>query len=232
MAALNNRIRDKGLNKLVHRLLKCGYVNTLNLVDSRLEMDKGMPQGSIISPLMSNIFFHRLDKFIIEEIISKAKLEEINYVRYADNFLIGLKSDKALAIELLSKVLYFCEATLKMDIYPDKTAIKHRSKGLIYLGYNIRYDSLTIPIESLYKMYADKGFFMKARKGNNKKYVARRLDKLVSKTPLEILGYYNSVMAGLIKYYKGSTDLVGFLYTLRRSAALTISHFYGKKSAK
>ena len=69
MAALNNRIRDKGLNRLIHRLLKCGYVNPLNLVDSRLEMEKGTPQGSIISPLMSNIFFHRLDKFMMEEII-------------------------------------------------------------------------------------------------------------------------------------------------------------------
>lgn len=61
------------------------------------------------------------------------------------------------------------------------------------------------------------------------------MDKLVGRSPAEIIKYYKSVISGLINYYSGSerlSDLYGFIYTLRRSAALTVSHFYKKKTAK
>jgi hypothetical protein len=93
----------------------------------------------------------------------------------------------------------------------------------------------SIPVKRLYARYAEKGFFMKAKKGNNTKYVARRMDKLVCKSPSEIIKYYNYIFKGLINYYSGSdrlSDLYGFLVALKRSAALTISHFYKKKTAK
>ena len=61
----------------------------------------------------------------------------ITYVRFADDYLIGVKGNKKIAVEILQRVLCFCEAELKMDAHPDKTSIKHRKKGVTYLGYKI-----------------------------------------------------------------------------------------------
>lgn len=179
----------------------------------------------------------------------------VTYVRYADDFLIGLKGDKATARNILQRILFFVEHDLKMRAHPMKTGVKHRKTGVTYLGYNIWHDEnasnkdrdlnsqrakhtqmfFTIPIKKLYARYAEKGYFMKAGKGSVDKFVPRRLDKLVSTHPVLIIKHYNAVVRGLINYYRGSerlSDLYTFLYYLRRSAALTISHFYKKKSAK
>jgi hypothetical protein len=93
----------------------------------------------------------------------------------------------------------------------------------------------TIPIRKLYKKYSDKGFVRKAKKGINDKYVAKKYAKKVSISPFEILVWYNNVFSNFINYYKGSerlSDLYGFFFTLKRSAALTVSNFFRKNTAK
>jgi len=61
----------------------------------------------------------------------------ISYVRYADDFLVGVKGDKKTARDIFQLILYFCESELKLELHPEKTGIKHKSKGVIYLGYKI-----------------------------------------------------------------------------------------------
>jgi hypothetical protein len=99
-----------------------------------------------------------LDKYVEKEIIAKTekttalktlrvkqagvKYSEntevrITYVRFADDYLIGVKGDKKTAVEILQRVLYFCESELKMDTHPNRKSIKHRKKGVTYLGYHI-----------------------------------------------------------------------------------------------
>lgn len=204
ISKIKARVRDDKLTKLLYKLIKVGYVYPHNLIDSKLELSLGTPQGSIISPIMANIYFNSLDHFIEKEIIpqynkemgkSKKINEEyrnatniwtknpyenvmsilktelkgvpvreiraaiktlrvkkaqdlgikyyedtevrITYVRFADDYLIGVKGNKKTAIEILQRVLLFCEAELKMDAHPEKTSIRHRKKGVTYLGYNI-----------------------------------------------------------------------------------------------
>jgi group II intron reverse transcriptase/maturase len=59
MIILNKRINDQKLLRLIGKFLKAGYLE-------RWEYHKtysGTPQGSIVSPLLMNIFLHELDKF-------------------------------------------------------------------------------------------------------------------------------------------------------------------------
>lgn len=70
MGQIASRFADRRLLKLIHSQLKVGYVNPHNLVDSKLEMavDCFAPQGSIISPILCNIFLDKLDKFVLKEL--------------------------------------------------------------------------------------------------------------------------------------------------------------------
>lgn len=62
-------------------MLKVGYVNIHQLNDSKLEQNEGTQQGSILSPLFSNIFFHKLDTWVEEVLLPKynvPRMDKIN----------------------------------------------------------------------------------------------------------------------------------------------------------
>jgi hypothetical protein len=182
---------------------------------------------------------------------SKTNSNRLTYSRYADDFLLGYRGTKQEAREILVEVLNFCETTLKMGVNPEKTGIAHKEDGVIYLGYKIWLDKdmtletsgqrtvrtrmkFSVPLEKLYKKYAEKGFFKKAKRNNAIRYVARKQDKYMFMEPYYIVQRYNAVVRGLINYYSGSerlSHLYRLLYDLRRSAALTLAHSKKKKSA-
>lgn len=63
----------------------------------------------------------------------------INYVRYADDFVIGVEGSYKLAKEILHKVERYVENELKLKFNPNKTSIsKFNRKPFKFLGYNIR----------------------------------------------------------------------------------------------
>ena len=58
---VNRKIKDARLIKLLHKFLKAGYME-----DWRYHTTySGTPQGGIISPILSNIYLHELDKFVM-----------------------------------------------------------------------------------------------------------------------------------------------------------------------
>lgn len=86
---------------------------------------KGVPQGSPLSPLLSNILLHELD--------SQLEKADMRYVRYADDFSIYLKS-KAQAREIGNKVYLFLKNRLKLPINREKSGIRKPTEFSI-LGY-------------------------------------------------------------------------------------------------
>jgi len=57
---INNKIKDKKLSDLIWKFLKAGYIEDWKYNKTF----SGCPQGGIISPLLSNIYLHELDKFV------------------------------------------------------------------------------------------------------------------------------------------------------------------------
>ncbi len=79
---------------------------------------KGMPQGSPLSPLLSNILLDELDKYL--------KSKGLKFVRYADDFSIYTKS-KASAQKVGNEVYLFLKNKLDLPINKEKSGIRRPS---------------------------------------------------------------------------------------------------------
>jgi len=112
------------LLQLLYRKVKCPL--TLRLIRKWLRAPllikgkltkrrKGVPQGSPLSPLLSNIMLHELDK--------EMEQQGLKYVRYADDFSIYCKSNHA-ARKTGNKVFLFLKNKLKLPINGEKSGIR------------------------------------------------------------------------------------------------------------
>lgn len=67
--AVKRRCKDKEILAIIYRMLKCGYVSLTNSEDVNLAPSAGTPQGSIVSPLLSNIVLDEFDWIVENELI-------------------------------------------------------------------------------------------------------------------------------------------------------------------
>jgi group II intron reverse transcriptase/maturase len=112
------------LLQLLYRKVKCPVVLRLIrkwlrapiLINGKLiKRRKGVPQGSPLSPLLSNIMLHELDK--------ELEKQGLKYVRYADDFSIYCKSNHA-ARKTGKQVVLFLKDKLKLPINREKSGIR------------------------------------------------------------------------------------------------------------
>lgn len=114
---LNIRIKDSSLIFLIKRFLKVGYIDNNLLVKT----DIGTPQGSILSPLLANIFLHYVLDTWFEQSVKIHTKGYCELVRYADDYvcLVQYKEDATKIREALEKRFNKYDLTL----HPDKTRV-------------------------------------------------------------------------------------------------------------
>lgn len=122
MEHLSRRIADKRLLKLIRRYLTKGILAE-GVVSRRTE---GTPQGSPLSPLLSNIVLDELDK----ELESRGH----KFVRYADDCSVYLQSMKA-ASRVLESLTGFIEGKLKLKVNGEKSKVSPAAKSNL-LGFS------------------------------------------------------------------------------------------------
>ena len=130
MDRLRGRIGDSKFLRLIHVYLKSGVLHGGMLE----QQTKGTPQGSPLSPLLSNIVLDELDK----ELSKRGH----HYVRYADDIIITTSSQKS-AERVESSVTFFIETTLKLKVNRSKSAIR-RPTELNYLGHGFMNNGVPI----------------------------------------------------------------------------------------
>ena len=98
---LDKRVKDGVIRRMIDKWLKAGILESGNISYP----DEGTPQGSVISPLLSNVYLHYvLDEWFSEQIQPLLKGKSF-IVRYADDFVLGFtdKSDADRVMAVLPK---------------------------------------------------------------------------------------------------------------------------------
>lgn len=132
---LNNIPMDK---ELLRKWLKCGYIETRKLFPT----EKGTPQGSAISPVISNMVLDGLEKVIKEKyhrrkIGGKTYFPKVNFVRFADDFIVTGEAPEQLENGVKPLIKQFLEER-GLELSEEKTLITHIDNGFDFLGVNIR----------------------------------------------------------------------------------------------
>lgn len=123
MYRLSSTVKDKTLLRLIRRYLQSGIL-TGSLISQR---QKGTPQGSPLSPLLSNIVLDELDK--------ELEKRGHSFVRYADDFVIFVRSQKA-GERVKESVGRFIKDNLKLKVSETKSKVCHIEQAT-FLGHTI-----------------------------------------------------------------------------------------------
>jgi group II intron reverse transcriptase/maturase len=129
MAAIEERVVDRKLLRLVRGMLRAGVMEHGAL----RRRDAGTPQGGVISPLLANVYLHRLDR-------QWQNAGDGVLVRYADDLVVLCKNRRQAigALDALTAIL----AGLGLEPKPAKTRIVHLAEGgegLDFLGFHHRW---------------------------------------------------------------------------------------------
>ena len=114
---LDKRVKDGVVRRMIDKWLKAGIMESGNISYP----DSGTKQGSVISPLLSNVYLHYvLDEWFSEEIQPLLKGKSF-IVRWADDFIMGFtdKSDAERVMEVLPKRF----AKYDLSLHPEKTRL-------------------------------------------------------------------------------------------------------------
>jgi group II intron reverse transcriptase/maturase len=305
IALISRRVKDQKFINLIYKLVKAGYLIHKKGKGKEKEMvfpNLGTPQGSVLSPLLANIYLHELDKYITQRLaenennvnhrrnpikapvntkikqiesqlkltprptntkllikqLKETKIKAINippirqkvkgyYLRYADDWVIGINGPITLAKKLKADINTFLKERLRLDLNLEKTRISdiHGGEKVLFLGYEIKRQSRG----RIIKMRLDnRSSFYKGTTGHKIKLripVPKLVTKLFSKGfcdekgfPLAykkwsvyddhiILRLFNTVRSGLLNYYclaDNSNSFFRLDYILRFSLAKTLAH--------
>lgn len=123
MGLLSKEVEDKRLLGLIRRYLQSGIM----LDGATSKRTEGTPQGSPLSPLLSNILLNELDTELTKR--------QHRFVRYADDFSIYLRTKRS-AIRVMRSVSRFVEHKLKLKVNRKKSAVRYVGH-MELLGYGI-----------------------------------------------------------------------------------------------
>ena len=117
---LKEKIKDDSLIDLILMYMKIGTVKNLEYEDHKL----GVHQGNIISPILSNIYLDKMDKFL--------EKHRFNFVRFADDFVVFAKTHDR--IELIHRNLKRFLKIYKLSLNEEKTYITTTDSGFAFSG--------------------------------------------------------------------------------------------------
>jgi RNA-directed DNA polymerase len=121
------------MNKqILAKWLRCGVIDRGTLYPTTA----GVPQGGISSPVISNLVLDGLEA-VVHGSPGWRRVHNINYVRWADDFIVTASSRQVLAEVVLPRIEAFL-AERGVRLSPEKTVITPLSQGFDFLGQTLR----------------------------------------------------------------------------------------------
>src|SRR6266550_1839115 len=118
------RVADSRVLRLIKAMLKAGSYSKGQLLPS----ERGTPQGSVVSPVLSNILLTPFDR--------EMRLRGYQLTRFADDWVVTCRSaaEARAALDAARRIL----KQLGVELHPQKTRIVHVRYGFEFLGYKIK----------------------------------------------------------------------------------------------
>jgi len=153
----------------------------------------------------------------------------LQYIRYADDFLIGVIGSKQEARDVMEEVRRFLATELKLAVSDEKSGIANAADGATFLGYTVRTHnserrtkrrlegaSVTVsrrPPSKKMQLHLPReklaAFVERKRLGNYHATTGTMRPEFENNSDLEIIVAYNAVIRGLAEYYKLGTGWRG-----------------------
>ncbi len=177
----------------------------------------------------------------------------IKYIRYADDFLIGIKGNRKDCEDIKSKFSEFISQKLKRELSEEKTLITHSSQYARFLGYDIQVRrnqtvkpygnhvsrtlnykvELNIPFsDKIMPFLFEKSAIQQNKNGKIKPAPRKYLYRC---TDLEIISSYNSELRGICNYYGLASNFARldyFAYLMKYSCLKTLARKYNSTTKK
>jgi group II intron reverse transcriptase/maturase len=166
-------VDDPEVLGLIRRWLRVGVFTEAGLHDRR----SGTPQGGVISPLLANIYLHRLD--------SEVRAAGFRLIRYADDFVI--LADRRWKAEAADRLVRAVLADIGLEVAEDKSGVVRVRDGFEFLGFTFH------------------GRFLRPRPRSLTRFKdeVRRRTRRLAPVPLhEMIKDLNPVIRGWGNYYK------------------------------
>ncbi|MGZ3627996.1 MAG: reverse transcriptase domain-containing protein [Ktedonobacteraceae bacterium] len=165
--------------------------------------------------------------------------KRLKYVRYADDFVIGIIGSRVDAENILRQVKNFISNELKLEVNEEKTKIRHATEGVRFLGYEVRQiasgkvvkavyqgrHTIVRSTEGIVKVHVPSDvpleFCNKHGYGNYHTLETRHRGEFIAMSVPEIIATYNAEMRGLAQYYALASNVkeaLGKLYFLWQSS--------------
>jgi RNA-directed DNA polymerase len=147
---LKKRIQDAKLLDLITRMLRCGIWEEGQVTYP----PAGTPQGSVCSPLLTNVFLHEFDDWYLRTYRVRPEWSHLSpnsyqyrrkkeiggtlmLTRYADDWVAVWNGSRERAEEIKAEIKTFLTEELKLRLSEEKTLITHIDDGFDFLGYHL-----------------------------------------------------------------------------------------------
>jgi RNA-directed DNA polymerase len=186
------RVADGRVLSLIKAMLKAGSYGQGRLFLT----ERGTPQGSVISPLLSNILLTPFDQ--------EMRRKGYQLTRFADDWVITCqsKAEARAAIAVALRIL----KELGVELHPQKTRIVHVQYGFEFLGYKIRRGRrLKLPAHKIRSAAKPGELYAFPREKSIRHFMDQVRALTKRRVPLktqELIDELNPVLRGWGHYYK------------------------------
>ena len=193
MVLLNQRVADGRVLALLGSIMKVGY-----LADGKVhQTQRGVPQGGVISPLISNVLLTPFDR--------EMRRKGYRLTRFADDWVVTCRTraEAQSALTFATKVL----EKLGVVLNGEKTRIVHVRQGFEFLGYKIKRGSrpLRLPAHKIKSRTRQGSLYAYPRQkaiDHFKEQIRKRTCRKAPLTTAQLIDEINPIIRGWGNYYK------------------------------